>query len=108
MEAKQVWGYDISAACCGFVYALQTGAKFVESGVHQRVLVIGADDRQLGGAGAAAALAAVVLLVPLGLALLGEDYYIPRALMPAWIPLAVLIGAACTASRAWAAGAQAR
>ena len=69
------------------------------------LLVIGADSRQLRGAGAAAALAAVVLLLPLVLALLGEDYYIPRALMPAWIPLAVVVGAACTATRTRAAGA---
>ncbi|HYX53665.1 MAG TPA: beta-ketoacyl-ACP synthase III, partial [Candidatus Limnocylindrales bacterium] len=41
--AKGAWGYDISAACSGFVYALQTGVKFVESGAHKRVLVIGAD-----------------------------------------------------------------
>jgi len=41
--AKDAWGYDISAACSGFVYALQTGVKFVESGAHKRVLVIGAD-----------------------------------------------------------------
>ena len=69
------------------------------------LLVIGADGAQLRGAGAAAALAAVVLLLPLLLALLGEDYYIPRALMPAWIPLAVVVGAACTAPRARVAGA---
>lgn len=68
------------------------------------LLVIGSDDRQLRGAGAAAVLAAVVLFVPLVLALLGEDYYIPRALMPAWIPLAVVVGAACTAPRARVAG----
>lgn len=41
--AKGAWGYDISAACSGFVYALQTGVKFVESGAHKKVLVIGAD-----------------------------------------------------------------
>ena len=41
--AKGAWGFDISAACSGFVYALQTGAKFVESGAHKKVLVIGAD-----------------------------------------------------------------
>ncbi len=69
------------------------------------LLVIGADGAQLRGAGAAAALAAVVLLLPLLLALLGEDYYIPRALMPAWIPLAVVIGAACTAPRVRVPGA---
>jgi len=41
--AKGAWGYDISAACSGFLYALQTGVKFVESGAHKKVLVIGAD-----------------------------------------------------------------
>lgn len=68
------------------------------------LLVIGAEARQLRGAGAAAAIAVVVLLVPLALALLGEDYYIPRALIPAWIPLAVVVGAACTAPRLRIAG----
>lgn len=43
LGAKGAWGYDISAACSGFVYALQTGVKFVESGAHKRVLVIGSD-----------------------------------------------------------------
>jgi len=37
------WGFDIAAACSGFIFALSTGAQFVESGKHQRVLVIGAD-----------------------------------------------------------------
>lgn len=41
--AKGAWGFDISAACSGFIYAVQTGVKFVESGVHKKVLVIGAD-----------------------------------------------------------------
>jgi 3-oxoacyl-[acyl-carrier-protein] synthase-3 len=41
--AKSAWGFDVSAACSGFVYALQTGVKFVESGAHKKVLVIGAD-----------------------------------------------------------------
>jgi len=43
LGAKGAWGYDISAACSGFVYALQTGVKFVESGAHKKVLVIGSD-----------------------------------------------------------------
>jgi 3-oxoacyl-[acyl-carrier-protein] synthase-3 len=41
--AKGAWGFDVSAACSGFVYALQTGVKFVETGAHKKVLVIGAD-----------------------------------------------------------------
>ena len=41
--ATKAWGFDLSAACSGFVYALQIGAKLVESGAHRKVLVIGAD-----------------------------------------------------------------
>jgi 3-oxoacyl-[acyl-carrier-protein] synthase-3 len=40
---KQVWGFDLSAACSGFLYALSTGAQFVASGSHRRVVVVGAD-----------------------------------------------------------------
>ena len=43
LGAKGAWGFDLSAACSGFVYALQVGAKLVESGAHSKVLVIGAD-----------------------------------------------------------------
>lgn len=43
LGAKGAWGFDLSAACCGFVYALQVGAKLVESGAHKKVMVIGAD-----------------------------------------------------------------
>ena len=41
--AKGAWGFDLSAACSGFLYALQLGAKLVESGAHSKVMVIGAD-----------------------------------------------------------------
>ena len=41
--ATKMWGFDLSGACCGFVYALSTGAQFVHSGMHRRVIVIGAD-----------------------------------------------------------------
>ena len=37
------WGFDLAAACSGFIYALQVGTKLVESGAHKKVLVIGAD-----------------------------------------------------------------
>ncbi len=43
LGAKGAWGFDLSAACSGFVYALQMGTKLVESGAHSKVLVIGAD-----------------------------------------------------------------
>lgn len=41
--ARGAWGFDLSAACSGFVFALATGAQFIESGTHRRVMVIGAD-----------------------------------------------------------------
>lgn len=37
------WGFDLIAACSGFIFALQTGAKFIEAGTHKRVIVIGVD-----------------------------------------------------------------
>ncbi|HZQ42434.1 MAG TPA: beta-ketoacyl-ACP synthase III [Acidobacteriaceae bacterium] len=43
LGATGAWGFDLSAACSGFPYALQVGAKLVESGAHKKVLVIGAD-----------------------------------------------------------------
>jgi 3-oxoacyl-[acyl-carrier-protein] synthase III len=43
LGAKGVWGFDLSAACSAFVYALQTGAQFIATGTHKKVLVIGAD-----------------------------------------------------------------
>lgn len=43
LGAKNVWGFDLSAACSAFVYALQTGAQFISTGAHRRVMVIGAD-----------------------------------------------------------------
>ncbi|MDE3104743.1 MAG: ketoacyl-ACP synthase III [Acidobacteriota bacterium] len=43
LGATHAWGFDLSAACSGFVYALQMGAKLIESGAHSKVLVIGAD-----------------------------------------------------------------
>jgi hypothetical protein len=69
------------------------------------LLVIGGDERELRGSGLAAGLAAAVLLTPLALALVGHDDYLARGLMPAWIPLALVIAAACTPRRAQVAGA---
>jgi 3-oxoacyl-[acyl-carrier-protein] synthase-3 len=43
LGAKGAWGFDLSAACSAFVFALQTGAQFVATGAHKKVLVIGAD-----------------------------------------------------------------
>jgi len=41
--ANNSWGFDLSAACSGFLFAYQTGCAFIESGQYKKVLVIGAD-----------------------------------------------------------------
>ncbi len=41
--ASNAWGFDMLAACSGFLFALETGAKLVESGAYKKVLVVGAD-----------------------------------------------------------------
>ena len=41
--AAGAWGFDVSAGCSGFVFALQAGVKMIESGAHKKVLVCGAD-----------------------------------------------------------------
>lgn len=41
--ATNAWGFDLSAACSGFLFGLETAARFVESGQYQKVLVVGAD-----------------------------------------------------------------
>ena len=69
------------------------------------VLVIGASTDELRGAGIAAAVAAFVVFVPIVLALAGSDYVVARNFAPAWVPLAVVVGAACTTERGRAAGA---
>ncbi|MFK7970027.1 MAG: beta-ketoacyl-ACP synthase III [Bacteroidia bacterium] len=41
--APQAWGYDLEAACSGFLFALQTGAQFINSGLYTKVVIVGAD-----------------------------------------------------------------
>ncbi|WP_316796588.1 beta-ketoacyl-ACP synthase III [Pedobacter agri] len=41
--ASNAWGYDLQAACSGFIFGLSTGASFIESGRHKKVLVVGGD-----------------------------------------------------------------
>jgi 3-oxoacyl-[acyl-carrier-protein] synthase-3 len=40
---KNAWSFDLTAACSGFIYALTTGSKFIESGQYKKVIVLGAD-----------------------------------------------------------------
>lgn len=69
------------------------------------LLLVGAEASELRGAALAAGLAAFVLVAPLVLALIGHDYYEPRALIPAVIPLSIAVGAACAAPGTRVAGA---
>jgi 3-oxoacyl-[acyl-carrier-protein] synthase-3 len=41
--AKNAWGFDLAAACSGFLFGLETGSKFIESGKYKKVIVIGGD-----------------------------------------------------------------
>src|SRR5690606_35307211 len=41
--AVNAWGYDLQAACSGFLFALATGSQFIESGKHKKVLIVGGD-----------------------------------------------------------------
>ena len=41
--ATNAWGFDLSGACTGFLYGLETGSKFINSGKYQKVMVIGVD-----------------------------------------------------------------
>ncbi|MBI2817385.1 MAG: ketoacyl-ACP synthase III [Acidobacteria bacterium] len=43
LGARGAWGFDLSAACSGFIYALTAGSQLIASGAHKRVLVVGAD-----------------------------------------------------------------
>ncbi len=41
--ARRAWGFDLSGACSGFLYALAAGAQFIQTGTHRKVLVVGTD-----------------------------------------------------------------
>ena len=40
---KNAWGFDLIAACSGFIYALSTGSQFIETGKYKKVIVVGVD-----------------------------------------------------------------
>jgi 3-oxoacyl-[acyl-carrier-protein] synthase-3 len=43
LQAKKAWGFDLSGACSGFLYATTVGAQFVGAGTHEKALVVGSD-----------------------------------------------------------------
>ena len=40
---NRAWGFDLNAACSGFLFALATGSQFIKSGMHRKVVVVGSD-----------------------------------------------------------------
>ncbi len=68
------------------------------------LLVVGGDVRTRRATATAGTVVAVVFLAPLAVALAGQDYFLSRNVIPAFVPLVVLIAAACTAPRARLAG----
>ncbi len=91
--------YQSSLVTHGFLAAgLLAGACAV-------LLMFESEPKHRRGAAVAAVMAGTVLLAPLILAAAGRDYYIARNLIAAWIPLAVVIGAACTSRRTLPVGA---
>jgi uncharacterized membrane protein len=79
-------------------------AAAVLASVCAALIVFAGGDAERRGAAFAAAIAGFVVLAPIVLAVLGRDYVVPRNLTPAWIPLAVVVAAACTVPRARLAG----
>jgi hypothetical protein len=63
------------------------------------LILVGGDRRTIDGARVAGAIAGFVLLAPLALALVGQDYFLSRNVIPAFIPLATVVAAACVAPR---------
>ena len=69
------------------------------------LLAFGGDRRTRAGAAPGAVIAAFVLLAPLALALIGQDYFLSRNVIPAFVPLVTVLAAACVAPRARVLGA---
>jgi 3-oxoacyl-[acyl-carrier-protein] synthase-3 len=44
LGAENAWGYDLTAACCGFLYGLTTAATYIESGRYKKIIVVGVDN----------------------------------------------------------------
>jgi uncharacterized membrane protein len=85
--------YQSSLVTHGLLAAAVVGALCVA------LLALGGNRKHRQGAMIVGALAAAVLLVPLIVAVAGRDYYIARNLIAAWVPLALVIAAACTSRR---------
>ena len=92
------WGVSV------YYHRLSFGTDFLGGAVFLSIvvllLVFGGDERTRRGAKVAGAMVAFVWLTPLALALVGQDYFLSRNVIPAFVPLVVVVAAACAAPRA--------
>jgi hypothetical protein len=96
-QAIAEWGVSIMYRRARLAEGLLGGAALlVAAGL---LLALGGDSRARRGAAVAAVIAASVWVLPLFAGLLGQDYFLSRNLIPAVVPLAVVLGAACAAPR---------
>jgi hypothetical protein len=102
-QAISEWGVSIMYRRATLEMGLLGGAALL--GMIVLLLALGGDRRTLRGAAVAAAIGGVVWILPFVLGLLGPDYFLSRNLIPAVVPLATLIGAACVVPRARLLGA---
>jgi mannosyltransferase len=96
-QAISEWGVSIVYRRATLEEGLLGGAVLVVAAV--LLLALGGDPRVRRGAAVAAVLGGAVWILPLLAALLGQDYFLSRNVIPAVVPLAVALGAACAAPR---------
>ena len=102
-QAISEWGVSILYRRTTVSQGLLAGAALL--GIAVVLLVVGGDRRTRLGAAVAGGIAAFVWVAPLVLGVLGHDYFLSRNVIPAVVPLAVVLGAVCAAPRARALGA---
>jgi len=97
------WGLSLVYRRATVTQDLAGGAVFLTIVV--LLVVFGGDKRTREGTKVAGVIAALVWLLPLGLALVGQDFFLSRNVIPAFIPLVTVVAAACVAPRAPILGA---
>ena len=102
-QAISEWGVSILYRRTTVNQGLLAGAALIL--IAAALLVFGADRRMRSGAAVAAAIGGCVWVAPLILGYLGYDYFLSRNVIPAVVPLAVVLGAACVVPRARLLGA---
>ncbi len=96
-QAISEWGVSIMYRRATLEEGMLGGAALVVAA--GLLLALGGDPRARRGAAVAAVIGGAVWILPLLAALLGQDYFLSRNVIPAVVPLAVVLGAACAARR---------